>query len=118
GSCQSASRGDELWSADEGELAALGPRLAGAGTAAVVGMQGNISMDTLAVFGPRFMEDLATHGQVDRAMAAARRAVADRPDWWAPVLFSRLRSGRTYYRPEFTDRADHTWAALRIEMSV
>jgi SIR2-like domain/CHAT domain len=117
-SCQSAARGDELWTADEGELAALGPRLAEAGVAAVIAMQGDFSMESAETFGPKFFAELRKHGQVDRAMAAARRAIEDRPDWWVPVLFSRLRSGRTYYKPEFTDRADDTWKALETAMSV
>lgn len=32
-------------------------------------------------------------------MAVARDAVRDRSDWWVPVLYSRLRSGRTYFTP-------------------
>jgi hypothetical protein len=35
-----------------------------------------------------------------------------------PVLFSRLRSGRTYYSPEFTDDASATWEALRSATAV
>ena len=115
-SCQSGTGGSEQWSADEGELSALGPRLAAAGVSAVVAMQGNVSMTTAAAFAPAFFTALAQDGVVDRAMAAARRAVRDRPDWWVPVLFSRLRSGRTYYKPEFTDRADNTWETLRLQM--
>ena len=29
-----------------------------------------------------------------------------------PVLFSRLRTGRTYYVPEFSDESTATWQAL------
>jgi SIR2-like domain len=49
-------------------------------------------------------------------MATARRAVRERHDWWVPVLFSRLRSGRTYYKPEFTERADSTWRTLGLQL--
>jgi hypothetical protein len=115
-SCQSATGGGEHWSTDEGELSALGPRIAAAGVSAVVAMQGNVSMETAGVFAPAFFTALAEDGIVDRAMATARRAVRDRPDWWVPVLFSRLRSGRTYYKPEFTKRADNTWETLRLQM--
>jgi CHAT domain/SIR2-like domain len=111
-SCQSASTGTEVWSADDGELSALGPRLAAAGVAAVVAMQGNISMRTAESFASAFFTALAEHGIVDEAMAVARRAVRDQPDWWVPVLFSRLRSGRTYYRSGFTARGEDTWTAL------
>ena len=100
-SCQSASAGTEMWSADDGELSALGPRLAAAGVGAVVAMQGNISMTTAQSFAPAFFTALAQHGIVDQAMAGARRAVREQPDWWVPVLFSRLRSGRTYYTSGF-----------------
>jgi hypothetical protein len=115
-SCQSASNGNERWSDDKGELAALGPRLASAGVSAVVAMQGDVSMETAAMFTPAFFEALADDGVVDRAMAVARRRVAGREDWWVPVLYSRLRSGRTYYRPEFAERADETWEMLRVQM--
>jgi hypothetical protein len=115
-SCQSVTAGTELWSADEGDLSALGPRLAAAGVSAVVGMQGNVSMTTAGTFAPAFFAALATDGIVDHAMAVARRAVRDRSDWWVPVLFSRLRAGRTYYRPQFTERADDTWETLRLQM--
>jgi hypothetical protein len=116
-SCQSATAGDELWTSDDGELSALGPRLVGAGVSAVIGMQGNVSIETADAFAPAFFKALAEDGLVDHAMAVARRAIRDRPDWWAPVLFSRLRSGRTYYRPEFTERADDTWASLSLQMT-
>jgi CHAT domain/SIR2-like domain len=115
-SCQSATRGDELWSADNGELSTLGPRLAGAGVPAVVGMQGDFSMETAATFAPAFFTALAEDGIVDRAMSVARRKVQGRDDWWVPVLFSRLRSGRTYYRPRFTERGDTTWETLRLQL--
>ena len=91
-SCQSAG-GAEPATADGGALAALGPRLAAAGVPAVLAMQGDISMATLAAFTPVFFTELRRDGQVDRAAAAARAAVAARPDWWVPVLFLRLRDG-------------------------
>jgi hypothetical protein len=115
-SCQSASRGTEVWTGDEGELSALGPRLAGAGVASVVAMQGNISMTTSSIFAPSFFSELADHGFVDRAVAKARMDVEGYPDWWAPVLYSRLRSGQTYYKPEFTKNAEDTWANVQLQM--
>ena len=116
-SCQSASGGTEQWSADDGDLSALGPRLAGAGVSAVVAMQGNVSMTTAGVFTLAFFEALSKDGVVDRAMATARRAVREREDWWVPVLFSRLRSGRTYYKPEFTERAEDTWETINSQLN-
>jgi hypothetical protein len=115
-SCQSAGGGTETWSGDQGELSALGPRLAAAGVAAVVAMQGNVSVATAATFAPAFFEALAEHGVVDQAMATARRSIGERPDWWVPVLFSRLRSGRTYYKPAFAERGEATWQTLELQM--
>jgi hypothetical protein len=95
-SCQSAGDGDEWSSTDSGALAALGPRLAQVGVPAVVAMQGDVLMRTVAGFMPVFFEELQRDGQIDRAMAVARRAVRDQPDWWVPVLFTRLESGRLF----------------------
>ncbi len=113
-SCQSAGRGEEAKSADEGALAALGPRLAEAGIPAVLAMQGNVSMETIKVFMPRFFEALRRDGEVDHAVAVARGAVRERPDWWMPVLFMRLKSGRISYVPGFADEKGgmEKWPAL------
>ena len=98
-SCQSGGAGDEARTEDSGVLAALGPRLAEVGIPAVVAMQGNISVATVSRFMPVFFRELQRDGQIDRAMAAARGAVRDRHDWWTPVLFMRLRTGRIWYAP-------------------
>jgi len=113
-SCQSAGTGDEARSSDEGALAALGPRLAEAGIPAVLAMQGNVAMQTVAQFMPVFFQELQRDGQIDRAMAVARGAVRERPDWWMPALFMRLRSGRLWYTPGFGDerREMEKWPAL------
>lgn len=95
-SCHSA--GD----ASRGALTALGPLLAMAGIPAVIAMQGELSLATNALFVPAFFRELRRDGQIDRAVAVARQAIADRPDWWAPVLFTRLRSGRIWYEPGFS----------------
>ncbi len=100
-SCQSAGRGELTTSADDGALAALGPRLAAAGILAIVAMQGNITMQTVAAFMPVFFKEMQRDGQVDRAMAAARSVVRERLDSWMPVLFMRLRGGRIWYVPGF-----------------
>ncbi len=113
-SCESAGAGGEPCSADEGALAALGPRLASAGVAAVIAMQGNVTMRTASDFAPAFFEAFLEDGVVDRAMAVARDSVRDRPDWWVPVLFSRLRSGRTYYEAQFLEHAAETWDDLAL----
>ncbi|MCI0478659.1 MAG: CHAT domain-containing protein, partial [Anaerolineales bacterium] len=103
-SCQSANmtpRQGSGQAGDNGALASLGPRLAAAGVSAVIAMQGNISMNTVAQFMPVFFKELARDGQIDRAMAAARAAVRDNADAWMPVLFLRLKSGRIWYVPGF-----------------
>lgn len=109
-SCQSAN----MTTADNGALASLGPRLASAGVSAVIAMQGNISMQTIAQFMPVFFKELQRDGQIDRAMAGARAAVRDNMDAWMPVLFLRLKSGRMWYVPGFGgDRNSfEKWPAL------
>ncbi|NTU80934.1 MAG: CHAT domain-containing protein [Chloroflexales bacterium] len=77
----------------QGALAAAGPRLARAGLPAVLAMQGEISLTTAAKFMPALFRELQRDGQIDRAVAAARATVGDRPDWWAPALFLRLDDG-------------------------
>jgi CHAT domain/SIR2-like domain len=96
-SCQSAGVGEAEAANGNRVMAALGPRLAEAGVPAVLAMQGDISMETVSRFMPTFFHELQRDGQIDRAMAAARGAVRDRHDWWAPTLFMRLRSGRIWY---------------------
>lgn len=107
-SCQSAgkSAGDAL--------RAIGPRLAEAGIPAVIAMQGNISMQTVAEFMPTFFQELSRDGQIDRAMAVARGDIRERPDYWMPALFMRLKSGRIWYVPGFGEekRGFEKWPAL------
>jgi hypothetical protein len=86
-SCQSAGRGGE------DVAAALGPRLIAAG---VLAMQGQISMATAATFTPALFAALRKDGRIDRAVTEARAVARDRPDWWMPVLFTRLREGRIW----------------------
>jgi hypothetical protein len=80
-------------------LTSLGSLLARSGVPAVVAMQGKVTMATMATMAPDLFGQLRRHGQVDRALAAARGAVLDRADWWIPVLFLRLRSGRIWAEP-------------------
>jgi len=95
-SCQSAGN------ASQGDaLTALGPRLVQAGIPAVLAMQGDISLQTLAGFMPVFFKELQKEGLVDHATAVARSAVQQRPDHWMPALFMRLKSGRIWYVPGF-----------------
>ena len=94
-------------------VAALGPRLAEAGVPAVLAMQGNVTMQTVDQFMPVFFQELQRDGQLDRAIAVARGAVRERPDWWMPVLFMRLKSGRIWYAPGFQEQEGlKKWPAL------
>ena len=115
-SCQSAGAAPGTRGDDRGALVALGPRLAELGIPAVLAMRGDVSTETVAAFVPRFFAELRRSGQVDRAVAVARRAVGERPDAWMPVLFTRLRTGRIWYVPGFVTRPDEPtfdgWPAL------
>lgn len=77
-------------------LAAIGPSLSASGVPAVIAIQGNITQQTSALFMSTMFEYLASTGQIDLAVAAARSAIRQRPDWWMPVLFMRLRTGRLW----------------------
>ena len=95
-SCKSAS------SATGEALAALGPRLVlTAGVPAVVAMQGPVTVPTVETFMPAFFRELMKDGDIDRAMAFARRAASesDAPDWWAPVLYMNLFRGQLWRAP-------------------
>jgi hypothetical protein len=114
-SCQSAGEGGESCASDSrGVLAALGPSLADAGVPAVLAMLGSVSMKTMAEFLPVFLDALQNDGQIDVAVAAGRGRVRDRFDSWMPVLFSRLRSGRVWYKVgmEGTGSEFENWEGL------
>lgn len=114
GSCQSAGQGNDDRQSRNLALSALGPRLAAAGVPAVLAMQGNVALETLRGFLPVFFRELERDGYIDRAMAAARSHVQDRNDWWMPVLFMRLRSGRIWYVAGFGEEGTdfEKWPAL------
>jgi hypothetical protein len=98
-SCESAGTGQTPAPKDEGALAAVGPRLARGGIAAVVAMQGKVSMQTISEFLPAFFRSLHQDGQIDLAMARGRAAVQDAHDCWMPVLFMRSNTGRLWAEP-------------------
>lgn len=99
-SCESAGQGT-------GDvLQAFGPRLAQAGVPAVIAMQGKISMESVEKFMPVFFTELEKDGQIDRALAVARGVIRDRYDFWMPVLFMRLKSGRVWYVPGLGDEGE------------
>jgi hypothetical protein len=80
----------------------LAPRLAEAGIPAVLGMQGFVSVESASIFMRTFFETLSQSGLVDEAASAARQNIRERPDWWIPALFMRLKSGRIWYTAGFT----------------
>lgn len=109
-SCESA--GDR-----HGEvLAAIGPRLAAAGVPSVIAMQGKISMETAGKFISRLFAELAREGQIDRAVALARSDIRDRPDWWMPALFMRLKTGRLWPAAILDSGSFDKWDALASDI--
>lgn len=118
-SCASAGSRAEL--PGLGQLAALGPLLAEAGVPAVLAMQGQVSMATIEQFMPVFFTEMQRDGQLDRALAAARGAVVrDCPDWWMPVLYTRLKRGRIWYDAGFSGNASEFegWEKLTRRLAV
>ncbi len=93
---------------------ALAPRLAEVGVAAVLAMNGRITMQTVEAFMPMFFKELLIDGQIDRALAAARGSVRNHHDFWMPALFMRLKSGRIWYQPGFLGSKSElkTWPSI------
>ena len=112
-SCMSAApeAADGATTQDDGALSAVGPEIAAIGVPAVVAMQANISVATVTQMMPRFFSELRDDPEIDRAFSVARSLVQGRDDWWVPVLFMRLRSGRIWYEPGFSGGVDE-WPAL------
>jgi hypothetical protein len=98
-------------------LVAVGPALASAGAAVVVGMQGSVTMSTAADFLRRFFAEIKDHGLPARAMAQARLAVRDRPDWYMPVLYSRLKRGSAWFEEGYRGGELQLFANLRTRMT-
>jgi hypothetical protein len=111
-SCQSAG----FASTAQDSLAAL---LATVGVPAVIAMQGNITMASIATAMPVFFSELLKDGQIERAFAEARFAVRARTDAWMPVLLLRLKSGRIWYDPGFTSGKSTSdfWDELRLQIT-
>lgn len=76
-----------------------GPLIAGNGVTAVVAVNGGLTLATNSAFLEAMLREALRDGQIDRAVAAARGAVRERPDWWAPVLWLRLPHGRLWAAP-------------------
>jgi hypothetical protein len=84
-SCQTAAP------AAEGALGGLAQRLVRElGTPAVVAMSERVTVSTAQALAAGFYTRLAQHGEVDRALAEASAALAERGDVTVPALYSRL----------------------------
>lgn len=82
-------------------IKALGPQLSAFKTPCVLAMQGAVKFNTIDTFLPKFFQELWKDGQIDHAINAARRhTFANSPDWWMPVLFSRLNGNRLFEIPK------------------
>jgi hypothetical protein len=70
--------------------------------------------DTAETFVPVLLQNLQKTGTIDWAVGEARRAVERQPDFYAPVLFHRLKSGRIWYGDDdiAADQDGINWAAL------
>ena len=95
-SCESGGSGRL---AGPNSLAATGPLLIASGVPAVIAMQGPVSITTVMRLMPDFFVELRRHGIIDLALASARRRIAAEHEWWAPVLYMRLKSGRLFTLP-------------------
>lgn len=105
-SCQSAGSGSS------GALSAVGPLLARVGVPSVLAMQDRVSMRTSAQFAETFFTELTRDGRLDRAAAVARTRVKSEPDYWVPVLFSRLSNGCLWPPPTEGPAEFEQWPAV------
>ena len=98
-------------------LVALAPRLAQAGVPHVLAMQGEVSIESMRKFMPRFFKELASHGQIDRAVAAARAEILDAPDWWMPVLYTHSRRGLVWPPRSMDVRSFQGWNSVVMSLA-
>lgn len=101
-------------------MTALGPMLAEQGVPAVLAMQGNLSVDSASLFMPAFFAELLKHGEVDKAVSAARMKLLLRHDWWMPAVFTRLNNARIWYPPGFRGitEGDDPWSTIEQNLSL
>ena len=115
-SCESAGPDGPRMNVTVEELATTGPAFAQAGALVVVAMQGEVTLRTAGRFLQRFFAELDVDGVPARAMAAARLSVRERPDWYMPVLYSRLKRGSAWYRPRFGGQEAQLFANLHTRI--
>ncbi len=90
--CESASR------STVDAFAGLAPQIVRAGVPAVVAMQDTVAITATKTLTTSFYRQLIRHGEVDRALNAARSLLlaGESPDAGAPVLLMRLKDGRLW----------------------
>jgi hypothetical protein len=79
-------------------------------------MQGNISFGTADRFIGEFFKRLGEDGIPAHAMAEARSVISDEPDWYVPVLYSRLKRGSAWYTPRFGRQKEARFRNLHMRM--
>lgn len=82
--CESAGTGGHS------TAGALGPQLVAGKVGAVIAMQGMASFTTIERFTPAFFGELMHAGDIEQALAVARRRLIADDTWWQPTLFTRL----------------------------
>ena len=107
--CESAGADPSAQDSTYASAVAIGPMLATMGIPAVLAMHGNVTTATVEHFMPRFFEQLQATGSLHEALSAGRYAIRNQPDWWAPVLFTRLRSGQIWFRYGVQPGRPHKW---------
>jgi hypothetical protein len=92
-------------------IAALFSRL---GAASVLTCQRAMSSEHWNGFLTACFGFLAEHGHVPGAVTASRNSILTGDDWWYPVLVSRPKAARMWYRPGFVSDvgADANWESL------
>ena len=106
-SCETAASATDSPVTSMGDAAvALGPMLSGDGISTVIGMHGRATVETVEAFMPRFFTTLRETGSIFDAMRDARFQVRTRPDWWAPVLLTRMRAGIIWYAPGYVSQTN------------
>ncbi|MBN2391717.1 MAG: CHAT domain-containing protein [Anaerolineae bacterium] len=90
--CESAAR------STVDTFAGLAPQLMQAGVSAIVAMQKPVAAAAAQALTPAFYAELFRHGEVDRALNAARSLLltGQSPDAGVPVLLMRLRDGELF----------------------
>ncbi|MDX2475901.1 MAG: SIR2 family protein, partial [Gammaproteobacteria bacterium] len=84
------------------------------GTAGVIICQKAMAANKWQKFLSQFSSNLNAHGHIPGAVTEARKSCLDSQDNWKPVLLTRIKSTRVWYKPGFvSDKAlDSLWEML------